>query len=90
MIVNKYMLIKQEFEVDGNKIIFENNGSMGKIIIRKEAPFIPASDLVKENEMMFVGPVRKEDESISLPLPAFRKLKNILSNTGFMFSPENK
>lgn len=70
------MLKQQTFDIDGIIIKLENHNDTARILVDNSNRDNPLLDC-HPNEM-------------SLPLPQFRKLMDILSKTKFMFSNENK
>jgi len=73
------MLRAQVFEIGNKLVTFENDGENATIRADKYAKKQDNFNLVK-----------LERAELTLPLPEFRKLMDILSKTKFMFSNENK
>jgi len=73
------MLKIQVFDINGTQVTFENDGENATI----------KANMFNKKQNNF-GLVKLEVGELTLPLPEFRKLMDILSKTKFMFSNENK
>jgi hypothetical protein len=73
------MLRSQVFSINNTQVTFENDGENATI----------TTISLDKNQSLINTPYLKES-SLTLPLPEFRKLMDILSKTKFMFSNENK
>lgn len=84
------MLKEQIFDIDNIIISFINDGGLAKIKVNKyiNEPGVVADHLLNPNQRALES-ARIVNE-ISIPLPQFRKLMDILAKTKFMFSSDNK
>jgi hypothetical protein len=73
------MLRAQVFDLNGTQVTFETDGNKATI-----------KTLKRSDDQNNFGMLNLEENNLTLPLPEFRKLMDILSKTRFMFSNENK